>query len=80
MLAPDNEFSDMTSDVEALLERLQSELTVSVSDAARLLGIGRSTLYTAVKSGEIPAVHVGIRVRIPSIWIRHILQLPVDTE
>lgn len=79
ILAPDNVFSDMTTDAEDLLARLRTQPTISVPDAARLLGIGRSTLYTAVKSGEIPAVRVGHRVRIPSIWIRQTLQMPADT-
>ncbi|MFE3730237.1 helix-turn-helix domain-containing protein, partial [Nocardia sp. NPDC059154] len=42
---------------------------------ARLLGIGRSTVYAAVKSGELPAIRVGHRVRIPSRWIREALRV-----
>lgn len=60
------------------LQRLLIEPTVSIPDAARLLGIGRSTAYAAVKSGELPAIRVGRRVRIPSRWIRE--ALGVDDE
>jgi excisionase family DNA binding protein len=60
------------------LERLLNAPTVSVPDAARLLGVGRSTVYTAVKSGEVPSIRVGNRVRIPSRWVRQVLQLQAD--
>ncbi|MGW0251059.1 helix-turn-helix domain-containing protein [Nocardia goodfellowii] len=71
---------DEVSEYRTLLQRLQSRPTVSVADAAQLLGIGRSTVYGAVKSGEVPAVRVGNRVRIPSRWVREILQLQATSE
>ncbi|MET9491186.1 helix-turn-helix domain-containing protein [Nocardia sp. NPDC006630] len=60
------------------LRRLLAEPTISIPDAATLLGIGRSTVYAAVSSGEIPAIRVGHRVRIASTWIREALR--VDDE
>ncbi|WP_406603558.1 helix-turn-helix domain-containing protein [Nocardia aurantia] len=57
------------------LDRLLNEPTVSVPEAAHLLGIGRSTLYAAAKSGNIPAIRIGGRVRIPSIWLLQSLQI-----
>ncbi|MFE9328563.1 helix-turn-helix domain-containing protein [Nocardia sp. NPDC052278] len=74
-----------TLSAEDILQHLLNEPTVSVPDAARLLGVGRSTVYAAVKSGEVPAIRVGNRVRIPSRWIRQMLQLQAapgdnDTE
>ncbi|WP_433622265.1 helix-turn-helix domain-containing protein [Nocardia sp. CA-120079] len=66
-----------------ILHRLLSEPTVSVPDAARLLGVGKSTVYAAAKSGDVPAVRVGNRVRIPSRWVRQVLELqtnPADTD
>ncbi|RMI28412.1 helix-turn-helix domain-containing protein [Nocardia stercoris] len=68
------------SDVADALRRLLNEPTISIPDAARLLGIGRSTLYAAVKSGELPAIRVGNRVRIPSKSIRRILQVETDPD
>ncbi len=40
-------------------------LAVSVPEAARLLGLSRSTTYTAVKNGDIPSVRVGGRILVP---------------
>ncbi len=35
-------------------------------EALQRLGVGRSTLYTMIKAGEIETVHIGRRVLIPS--------------
>jgi len=40
-------------------------LTVSVTEAARLLGIGRTLAYDLVTRGDLPAVRLGRRVLIP---------------
>ena len=40
-------------------------LTVSVPEAARLLGIGRNTAYVAARSGELPTVRIGGRIVVP---------------
>lgn len=40
-------------------------LTLSVPEAAQLLGVGRNHLYEMVGSGEIPHLRFGRRIRIP---------------
>ena len=39
----------------------QYGLTMSEDEAAELLGIGRSSVYDAIKSGKIPTIETGIR-------------------
>ena len=39
--------------------------TVSVDQAAKILGIGRSAAYEGVKTGDIPAIRVGGRWLVP---------------
>ena len=39
--------------------------TITVSEAADILGIGRSAAYEAVARGEIPAIRVGRRLLVP---------------
>ncbi len=39
--------------------------TYSVEEAAKILGIGRSAAYQAVRTGEIPAIRIGKRLLIP---------------
>lgn len=58
-----------------LLRRIQSEPTLSITDTARLFGIGRATGYAAVKAGEWPTIKVRKRLRIPSAWVLRQLQL-----
>jgi len=38
-------------------------LLVSATDAARVLGIGRTTLYEVVKSGDLTPIHIRRCVR-----------------
>ena len=42
-----------------------SRLTVTVSEAAELLGISRAHAYECVRTGELPSVSLGRRVVIP---------------
>jgi excisionase family DNA binding protein len=49
--------------------------TLSVDEAANVLGVGRSTAYTAVHSGEIPSIRVGKRIRVPTAAVRRMLDL-----
>lgn len=37
-------------------------LTLTVDEAARLLGIGRGAAYEAIHRGEIPAIRIGRRL------------------
>jgi excisionase family DNA binding protein len=39
--------------------------TLSVPEAARLLGIGRNSAYDAVARGEIPSIRIGKRILVP---------------
>jgi excisionase family DNA binding protein len=39
--------------------------TYTVEEAARLLGIGRTAAYDAVKRGDIPTIRIGRRLLVP---------------
>lgn len=47
--------------------------TLSVAEAARLLGIGRGTAYEAVHRGEIPSLRVGRRILVPRATVERLL-------
>lgn len=48
------------------LEKNWRELTaLTVSQAARILNIGRNTAYQAVKRGELPSVRFAGRILVP---------------
>jgi excisionase family DNA binding protein len=48
-------------------------LTVTVEEAARLLGIGRNSAYEAVRRGEIPAIRIGKRFVVPKAALERML-------
>ena len=47
------------------LAALQGRLTVSVEEAAHLLGLGRSAAYEAARRGELPTRRLGRRLLVP---------------
>lgn len=47
-------------------------LTVSVNEAAALLGVSRSSAYEYVRSGQLPAVRLGRRLLVPLAAIHSI--------
>jgi excisionase family DNA binding protein len=49
-------------------------LLLRPKEAAASLGVGRTTLYELLRTGELPAVHIGRSVRIPT----HALQAWVE--
>jgi excisionase family DNA binding protein len=40
-------------------------LLLTIPDAGRLLGLGRTTMYELIGSGEVEVVHIGRAARIP---------------
>ena len=51
--------------------------TVTVARTARLLGVSRSTAYSAVRRGQIPTIRVGNRILVPTVAIYRLLDLPL---
>lgn len=54
------------------------QLTVSVVDASRMLGISRSHAYELVARGELPSVKLGRRVLVPISALRALASAPID--
>ena len=50
-----------------------SPLLLGIGDACRTLGIGRSTLFTLLRDGRLPACKVGRRTLIPYDSLRDFL-------
>jgi excisionase family DNA binding protein len=48
-------------------------LTVTVTEAAQLLGVSRMTAYSAVRDGTIPSVRLGRRVLVPKVALERLL-------
>lgn len=54
------------------------ELTVSINEAAHLLGVGRGSVYLAVKEGRLAVLRVGRkpRLRVPLAVLQRIAEDP----
>ena len=63
--ADEGELDKMTTEVPMLLR---------AEEAARLLSLGRSTVFAMLATGELPSVRIGRAVRVPRValeaWIR----------
>jgi excisionase family DNA binding protein len=53
--------------------RLLSQATITVEEAARLLGISRPTAYAAARTGELPTLRFGRRRLVPVARLRAML-------
>jgi len=58
------------------METNELPLTLTVEEAAELLGIGRSVAYRAVQTGEIPAIRIGRRLLVPRARLLELLGEP----
>ena len=52
--------------------------TLSVNEAAGILQISPSTLYDALRAGELPCIRVGRRLLVPTARLRDLLGLADD--
>ena len=55
-------------------------ICLTVEEAARLLGIGRSLAYEAVARGELPSTRIGRRILIPKLSLERLLSHPKKAE
>lgn len=60
-------------DLAAALAALNTQPTITVPTLATILDVPPATVYAAVRSGQIPAIHAGRRVLIPSAKVRALL-------
>ena len=57
-------------------EGMEAKLTLSVEEAAKVLGIGRNLCYDRVKTGEIPVIKIGRRLLVPRAALEKLLADP----
>ena len=49
-------------------------LTVSVAEAAEMLGVSTWLYYERVKTGEVPFIKIGRRIRVPLAQLERFLE------
>ena len=55
---------------------MEDKLTLSIEEAAKVLGIGRNLCYERVKTGEIPVIKIGRRLLVPKKALEKLLEEP----
>jgi len=58
----------------------ECKATVSVEEAGRILGIGRSSAFAAARRGEIPVLRIGRRVLVPRAALERMLADPPQPQ
>lgn len=54
--------------------------TLTVSEAARELGISRNSAYEAVRRGQIPSIRIGRRLLVPRSALERLLSAGLPAE
>lgn len=54
--------------------------TLTVEEAADVLRVGRTAAYEAVRAGQVPAIRVGRKLRVPRAALLRLLGESHDTE
>lgn len=57
-------------------QHAEQKLTMTVVEAARLLGIGKNQAYYAVKTGQIPSIVLGGTMMVPREALLETLRNP----
>lgn len=57
-----------------------NDLTCSVPEAGRMLGIGRNAAYAAAARGEIPTLRLGHAIRVPLARLHALVGLPPEAS
>lgn len=58
----------------------EARMTISVEEAAEILGISRAFAYKLVKKDELPIVRLGRRVVVPRRALERMLNTPSDDD
>ena len=48
-------------------------IAVSVNEARRAIGLSRTSMYQAIRTGRIPSIRIGRRILIPVSSLAHLL-------
>jgi excisionase family DNA binding protein len=62
------------------LDGLEHRVTITIEEAARLLGLGRTAAYEAARRGQLPSRRLGRRLVVPVPALLTWLQSSEDSE
>ena len=56
-----------------VVARAHRRSTLTVEEAAEMLGLSRAFAYEAVSRGEIPSIRIGRRILVPKVALERLL-------
>ena len=59
---------------------MTGKLTLTVEEAAHLIGISRAQAHRCVKRGQLRAVQIGRRIVVPVVAVEELLGTPVPRD
>lgn len=59
---------------------MSERLTLSVTEAARELGVGKNTAYDLIRANRLPHLRIGRNIRIPRQALESWLQQETDRQ
>ena len=62
------------------MEQQNQRLTITVREAAELLGLSRNAAYEAVRRGDIPAIRIGGRILVPKHALENFLDRSAEAH
>lgn len=74
---PDDQLNNKQQDGPSENEQQDEPLTITVPQAGKLVGVGRSAAYAAAHRGELPVVRIGRLLRVPKAALNEMLQWSV---
>ena len=66
---------EQNSEIPEWLRKALAEPTTTIPLAGRARGLSRNTAYEAARRGDIQTIDFGRLKRVPTSWLRRILQL-----
>lgn len=67
-------YKNVSCQLAAAVEKGMEKKTLSVIEAATILGISRNKCYQGVANGEIPSIRIGRRIVVPAAALDRLLQ------
>lgn len=58
----------------------QRQQTLSVAEAAEILGISRSSAFQAANNGQLPVIRIGKRLLVPARALEQMLGAPLEAS
>lgn len=60
--------------VTEMINKNSESLVYSVPEVGKMLGLSRSSVYEAVRTGQIPSITIGRRILIPRAALERLLE------